>query len=314
MFIRFLHGFVAINVLTLYWFTPIRLVIKVRNPNESMKNQKKSFVSRVRLYLGALIAILLGGSAVQSMALVYTINSGIYSASYDSSQNGFTSWSKSGANQLALQTLYYSVNGGPVSQLTGAAVTTSSGFTASITAAYSISGGISINDVLTLNGSTLGESIQFNNLSGSTVNMKIFQYSDFVLGGPGAAGSQTVNMTPSSGGGYAIANQTGGGLALGWQGDAPGFTTLVQANGSGAPFGAFIGSGTDLNNTTLTALNTFAVFGYEFSGNVAQGNLLTVSETAAFPLPVPEPSALVLISSGMFGLALMFRQRKGRKA
>src|SRR6516162_9083168 len=177
-----------------------------------MKNQNKTFVSRVRLYQGALIAILLGGSAVQSMALVYTINSGIYSASYDSAQNGFTSWSKSGANQLALQTLYYSANGGPVTQLTGAAVSTSSGFTASITAAYSISAGISINDVLTLNGSTLGETIQFNNLSGSTVNMKIFQYSDFVLGGAGFAGSQTVNMTPASGGGYAIANQTGGGL------------------------------------------------------------------------------------------------------
>ncbi len=279
-----------------------------------MKNQKKSFVSRVRLYLGALVAILLGGSAVQSLALVYTINSGVYSASYDSSQNGFNSWSKSGANQLALQTLYYSVNGGPITQLTGAAVSTSSGFTASITAAYSISGGISINDVLTLNGSTLGESIQFNNLSGSTVNMKIFQYSDFVLGGPGAAGSQTLNMTPSAGGGYAIANQTGGGLALGWQGDAPGFSTLVQANGSGAPFGAFIGSGTDLNNTTLTANNTFAVFGYEFYGNVAQGNLLSVSETAAFPVLVPEPSTMALISAGMVVLALMFRQRKGETA
>jgi hypothetical protein len=268
----------------------------------------------VRLYQGALIAILLGGSAVQSMALLYTINSGVYSATYDSSQNGFTSWSKSGANQLALQTLYYSANGGPVTQLTGAAVSTSSGFTASITAAYSISAGISINDVLTLNGSTLGETIQFNNLSGSTVNMKIFQYSDFVLGGAGFAGSQTVNMTPASGGGYAIANQTGGGLQLGWQGDVPGYTTLVQANGSGAPFGPFIGLGTDLNNTTLSAINTFAVFGYEFSGSVAQGNLMSVSETAAYPLAVPEPSVLALISSGISVLALMFRQRRGEKA
>ncbi len=274
-----------------------------------MKICKKSFASEVWLFQCVSIAILLGGSVIQSMALVYTINSGTYSASYDSSQNGFTSWSASGANQLALQTLYYSANGGPVTQLTGAAVSTSSGFTASITAAYSISAGISINDVLTLNGSTLGETIQFNNLSGSTVNMKIFQYSDFVLGGPGAAGSQSVSMTPASGGGYAIANQTGGGLKLGWQGDAPGYTTLVQANGSGAPFGPFIGLGTDLNNTTLTAINTFAVFGYEFSGSVAQGNLLSVSETAAYPSPVPEPSIVALISSGMFALALISRRR-----
>jgi hypothetical protein len=134
--------------------------------------------------------------------------------------------------------------------------------------------------------------------------MKIFQYSDFILGGPGAAGSQTVNMTPASGGGYAIANQTGGGLALGWQGDAPGFNTLVQANGSGAPFGAFIGSGTDLNNTTLTANNTFAVFGYEFYGNVAQGNLLSITE----------PATMALISAGMVVLALVLRQRRGQTA
>jgi hypothetical protein len=287
---------------------------KVRNPNESMKNLGKSFVSRVRLYRGALIAILLGGSVVESTAAVYTINSGIYSASYDSSQNGFTGWSAGGANQLALQTLYYSVNGGPVTQLTGAAVSTSSGFTASITAAYSISAGISINNTLTLNGSTLGESIQFNNLSGSTVNMKIFQFSDFVLGGPGFAGSQTVNMTAASGGGYAIADQTGGGLMLGWQGYAPGYNTLVQADGGGVPFGAFINAGTDLDNATLNANNTFAVFGYEFSGSVGQGNLLTVSETAAFPVLIPEPSSMALMASGVFALTLLCRQRRNEKA
>ncbi|HUA38634.1 MAG TPA: PEP-CTERM sorting domain-containing protein [Candidatus Sulfopaludibacter sp.] len=279
-----------------------------------MKICKESFASKVWLYRGFFSAILLGSSIVQSMALVYTINSGGYAASYDSSQNGFTSWTAGGANQLALQTLYYSLNGGPVTQLTGAAVSTSSGFVSSITAAYSISAGISINDVLTLNGGTLGETIQFNNLSGSTVNMRIFQYSDFVLGGPGAAGNQTVNMTPSSGGGYAIASQTGGGLNLVWQGDAPGYNTLVEANGSGAPFGAFIGSETDLNNTTLAAINTFAVFGYEFSGSVTQGTLLSVSETAAFPVPVPEPSALALMASGMFVLAMAIRQRKAEQA
>jgi len=311
---RYLHRFLTKNALTLDSNIPINALKKLRNPNESMKNVEKSFVSRVRLYQGALIAILLGGSIIQSEALIYTVNSGIYSASYDSSQNGFTSWSKSGANELALQTLYYSVNGGPVTQLTGAAVTTSSGFSSSITAAYSITGGISINNTLTINGSTLGESIQFSNLGASAVNMKIFQFSDFVLGGAGAAGSQSVNMIAASGGGYATANQTGGGLGLGFQGQAPGFATLVQANGSGAPFGPFVGVGTDLNNTTLSALNTFAVFGYEFSGSVAQGNLLTVSETAAFPIAVPEPSVVALISAGMSILGLMFRQRSNKRS
>ena len=117
---------------------------------------------------------------------------------------------------------------------------------------------------------------------------------------------------PPVSGGYATANQSGGGLAFAWNGDAPGFTTLVQANSSGAPFGPFIGSGTDLNNTTLTASNTHAVFGYEFSGSVAQSSLLAVSETSAYPAPVPEPPSVALILSGMVAVALMFRRGRSK--
>jgi hypothetical protein len=266
-----------------------------------------------------LLGLLLAGSVVQSEATIYTVSStanGItYSASYDNSLlNGFTSWAANGANQLSLQSLYYSVNGGPVALLTGAVVNTgTSGFNgAYINATYSIPNG-SIADKLTINGSTVGESVQYNNLSSGAVSMKIFQYSDFVLGGAGYAGSQTVNMTPAPvSGGYATANQSGGGLAFAWNGDAPGFTTLVQANSSGLPFGPFIGSGTDLDNATLTAINTQAVFGYEFTGSVAQGSLLAVSETSAYPGPVPEPSSVALISSGMVALALMFRRGKSK--
>jgi len=285
-----------------------------------MKILEKSFTSGARLYKGALVAMLLASPVVQSEGTIYTVNStanGItYSASYDNSLSvsGFTSWAANGANQLSLQSLYYSVNGGPVTLLTGAVVNTgSSGFSgAYINATYSTPDG-SIADKLTINGSSVGESIQFNNISSGAVSMKIFQYSDFVLGGAGYAGSQTVNMTPAPvSGGYATANQSGGGLAFTWNGDAPGFTTLVQANSSGAPFGPFIGSGTDLNNTTLTASNTHAVFGYEFSGSVAQSSLLAVSETSAYPAPVPEPSSVALILSGMVAVALMFRRGRSK--
>jgi hypothetical protein len=287
-----------------------------KTPSNAMMIWKKSFPSEARLYRGALIAYMLAGLAIQGEATVYTINStvngNLYAASYDSSVNGFTAWSANGANQLALQSLYYSVNGGPVSLLSGAIVNTgSSGFTSKyITATYAISAG-SIADTLTINGSILDESIQFNNLTANPQNVSIFQYSDFVLGGPSAAGSQTVIMTPSSvPGGYATANQSGGGLALTWNGAVPSGTTLVQANSSGSPFGAFIGLGSNLDNTTLTAINTYAVFGYEFSGSVLSGNLLSISENTAFPSPVPEPSFMALISSGMFVLALISRRRR----
>lgn len=279
-----------------------------------MKIWKWSFASRVRLYAGTLVVILFAGPVVHSEAAIYTVSSGIYSLSYDGSQNGFTEWSANGVNQLALQTLYYSVNGGPVTQLAGATVATSSGFSKSITATYPVFNNLNVNNKVILNGNILSESIQFLNSGGSAADISIFQYSSFVLGGAGYAGNQTVGMTPAVGGGFATTSQTGGGLTLGWQGDVPGFGTLVQANGSGAPFGAFIGVGNSLDNSTLTANNTFAVFGYQFSGTVAAGNSLTVSETAAFPVPVPEPSSMALVVSGMFALAFVLRRRRIQNA
>jgi hypothetical protein len=308
----FLARLMTKNVLTLYRVGPIkRYTEKDKIPSNAMKNLKKLFASKGRWCKVVLVAFFFAGLVVKSEAVLYTVTSGSFSASYDSTQNGFTMWSGGAVNQLALQSLYASINGGPVSLLTGAVVNTgSSGFTGKyITVTYSTLAG-SIADTLTISGSTLGESIQFNNLTASAANISIFQYSDFVLGGPVAAGSQTVNMTPAPvSGGYAVVSQSGGGYTLTWQGDAPGFTTLVQANSSGSPFGAFIGSGTDLNNTTLAAINTHAVFGYEFSGSVLSGNILSVSENAAFPAPVPEPSSVALISWGMLFLALISRRR-----
>ena len=152
-----------------------------------MKSLKTSFASRVRLFRGALVAILLAGLVVQSEAQIYTISftvNGInYGAAYDTSQNGFTSWSANGQNQLALQTLYYSITGGSVMQLpTPTSVVPSYSKnpvthvtnSATITADYSIPGYGTVVDALTLSGSPLTETIQFNNTSGNTVTISIF--------------------------------------------------------------------------------------------------------------------------------------------
>jgi len=284
-----------------------------------MKIVKKSFANRVWSYQSALIAILVAGAVVQSEAQIYTVNytsgGNAYSATYDTSQNGFTVWSQNGANELSLQSLYYSIDGGPVSELTGASVTTgNAGSGKKITVNFTISDG-TIQDVMTLIGNTLTESIVFDNTSGGALaKVSIFQYSDFVLGG--AVGNQTVSMTPAVDGGYAYAYQSGGGLAFNWNGDvtAGGVsgTTLVQANGSGAPFGAFVGPATDLDNVTLGATNTSAVFGYEFYGSVGASNSLLISENAAFP--VPEPSSSALIVTGMLAFGLALRQRRSKKS
>jgi hypothetical protein len=268
-----------------------------------MKILKNCFVGRVQPYHGALIALLLTGSVFRSEATIYTISSSPSVVTFDTTQ-GLTGWQENGGvNQLSLQSLYYSVNGGAVSLLTSPTVVQLN--SATLTATYSVSGVVSVADRITVNGNTLGEQIKFTNLSGSPTTISIFQYSDFVLGGvPG----QTLNMTVINTT-QATASQSGGGATLTWSGQATGGSVEVQANGSGAPFGPFNGSATALNNTNLSASGT-AVFGYEFDAiNLVSSNSLTASETAA--LTVPEPSSVALICSGMIALALLNRQRRG---
>ncbi len=274
-----------------------------------MKILSKSFACWLRPVRFVLTAVLLAVTGMQSEAAIYTVSSvanGItYSASYDSSLNGLTAWSANAANQLDLQSLYYSVNGGPVSQLMSPSVVLHGA--SSLTATYTVAGIVSAADTITLNGDTLGETIKFTNLSGTADTLSLFQYSDFVLGN--APGSQTLNLSVINGS-QASANQSGGGVALQWLGQLTGGAVEVQASGSGAPFGPFLGGPPyALDNTTLSALGN-AVFGYEFDAiNLASGNSLTASETAA--LVVPEPSSTALVVLGMFAVAAFYRIRKG---
>jgi hypothetical protein len=271
-----------------------------------MKILKKSFRSGVQLYKSALVAIVLAGSVIQTEATVYTLSStasGVtYSALFDTG-SGLTSWQINGANQLSLQSLYYSVGFGSLNLLSSPSVVTHG--TAGLTATYTVAETLSVADSITLNGDTLGEQIKLTNLSGSTSTLSLFQFSDFVLGG--ATGSQTLNMTINNSS-QATANQSGGGVALQWLGQLTGGAVEVQANNSGALFGPFIGSGNVLNNTPLSASGN-AVFGYEFdAANLISGNSLTVSETAA--LVVPEPSSLALIAFGTLGAVLLHNRRQ----
>jgi len=270
-----------------------------------MKVCKKYFVNRARMFRGALFICLLAGHVIHGQAQTATsaANGITYTAGFDTGANALTSWTVGGVNQLVQQSLYYSLNNGPVMALTGSSASASG---STLTVSNYIANTISVVETLKLNGANATETIKFYNETGANNYISIFQYSDFVMGGSSAAGSQNLNMTTATGGGYAIANQTGGGgNTLNFKGFVASGTTEVQADSSGAPFGAFLGnaSPTTLDNTTLNASGN-AVFGYEFDGNIAAGNALTISEVIA----VPEPSSVALVSTGMLGLVWLHRR------
>jgi hypothetical protein len=280
---------------------------------------EQSFLkSRQNEIRGCLIALAIMAGAVQSEAALYSTSystgGNTYGISYDSSVEGFSEWSLNGLDQLGLQSLYISINGGPVTLLASTSVSiANSGPGKQFTIDYAVPGGVgTLRQTAVFAGNGIfGDTIRFQNTSGGDLGISLFQYSQYILGN--VAGDQSVSMTPASGvGSQAFATQTSGSYQLTFGGQAAGYSTLVQADGSGAPFGAFIGSGTDLDNTTLTANHTSAVFGYEFYGTVANGNFLTISETAG--LAVPEPSSMALVVSGLVMLASMSRARRSRQS
>jgi len=278
-----------------------------------MKISKKSFVSRARLFFnGALFALLFASFAVQSGA--QTITKGTSSVGFDPNL-GLTNWVAGGVNQLILESFYYNLNGGGASLLNNSSFqsvsTGTHGSSPFLSAAYNL-GVIVITNSYTLSGGlnnqyTLTYAITVKNVSGSSQGINFYQYSDFNLGG--ATGSQNVTLTTT--GPQDFANQTGGGVSLtdSEQGIGAGLTMGVQANNSGAPFGPLNGSSSALDNTTLTAAGN-AVYAFEWDDlSLAAGSSFTISETQT--ITVPEPSSVVLISSGMLALAFLRRRRRG---
>ena len=293
-----------------------------------MNNLDKSFASRVRLYRGALIAMLLAGSVIQSEAQLIsrTVNGGTSTVTFNPSI-GLTGWTVNGVSQLNQELFYYNLNGGGVTQIINPSSPTTvstgtHGLNPYLTADSNLGnlGVIDVNNSYTLSGGSSGNqfiltyTIQISNNSNNPQNISFYQYSDFDLAG--VSGGQNVQLSPLSGGQYQ-ADQMGGGASLvDLVQPIGGVTTEYQADNSGAPFGPFLGPP---NSTTLGYSSTPSSasgnvdFAYEWDDiALPAGQSFTISEIQT--ITVPEPSSVALISSGMLAASLVFRQRRSEKA
>jgi len=281
-----------------------------------MKNQKKSFVSRARMLRCALFTFVFAGCVAQSQAAItfpFTLvgTSGTLDANLNLGSGTLNNWQVGGQNQLVNQWFYYNVGSpGPASSIDsmsslGSVSTNFSGAPPKVKGTYTQTGLVQITPTFVLNGNTLSDTIQVKNVSGATQTIYFYQYSDFDLGN--APGSQTVNMFPISGT-QAEVDQSGGGVTLQTLlQPVSGGTMLMQADNGGALFGPMNGSGTSLDNTTLSASGN-AVFAIEWYATLANNASFTISENQI--ITVPEPTTLALISSGILALGWLHRRRR----
>jgi len=282
---------------------------------------EKSLASGIPLHKGALIAMLVAGSVVQSVAQIYTLSARNTSVQITDSgaSSGLSDWLINGVNQLNQQWFYYSIGSGAVNSIDtisspSAPVLGGSSKSPTFTTTYSDSL-ISVTPTFTLGSSpvgsstaTLGTTITINNPSASTQTYHFYQFSDFYLGG--VSGNQSVQFTANGLGSFNVVQTSLTGASLvgtisaisGGASD----TTEVEA-GIGTTFGLVNGNPAPMfNDSPLSAGPGNVVFAYEWDATVVSGGSVTISEIQS----VPEPFSVTLISSGLVALAVLSWRRQ----
>src|SRR5580698_4173060 len=153
-----------------------------------MNIQPKTFLSKMSVCAGLAASGLLSLPAQGNAQSNYTLTSGGSSANVDvSNGQGMNYWSVLGQNQLISQWFYYSVNGGPVQAINAISAASASQYSQNnyLDVTYQ-NAQLSVEVTYTLNGTGPGnaditETIAAKNISGSTFNLNLFQYSNFNL-------------------------------------------------------------------------------------------------------------------------------------
>jgi hypothetical protein len=265
------------------------------------------------LLVGKLAAAALCLLQVTSNAATLTDKNSSITLNLNSSAVGMTDWLVDGGDQVNQQSFWFRIGSGPqfdLSAITTTPYITTLG-TKQLTALYSNAQfGVSISYTLTggnagTGTSKLSEGINFYNYSTTTsLDMHLFVYSDFVLGGAAYSGSQNVALTPNT----AIQTVSGAGLSNNVAFPLPA-ASHYQASASPQIYNGL----TTVNDFTLNDVANFGpgagTWAFEWDKVLAPSTSLgTISITDS--LQVPEPSTAVL---GLLGLGLIrLARRKAR--
>jgi hypothetical protein len=275
-------------------------------------NNNKAFDSCGRIK-GGLCAILIAASVFKSGAQIYTISVANSSLQVNST-GGLSGWTINGVNQLANQSLFYSLGGleYPINQLSAPPAPTFGGssfggviLNTNISQTYANST-LSVKTSYVLsqsgNGSSLASTFTVQNLSGITQSLQFYQLSDFTLGG--VSSGQSV-LFPGTSSPFAV-TQTGSGMTLNGSLSGLGLGTSVTVEEMAGTSNFGLGNGNvapNFGDSPLSA-NGNVEYAYEFEVTLPTNSSLIISELQA----VPEPSSVALVSFGMLGFALLRRR------
>lgn len=276
---------------------------------------KNKYCGVRKFLLFGTIASALAVSVLQSPAQIVTLTDNNSVARINTASSaGMFDWIVDGSDQLAQQWFWFRVGaaGGeaPINTISAPSIVTPTARNLSTT--YNNPGAYSVKVDYQLNGATPGsgtsgmnESVTILNQSASPLSFHFYQYTDFdLVGGPNSVQLSKNNFT----GLYSTADQVAPGITF-----QESLVTPGANHGEATLFPATLNSLNDGNPTTLTDVNTAGpgdtAYAFEWDLTIAANSSFVINKSLSLQLtPVPEPSALALISVGLAGLALRKRR------